>query len=317
MTPRFGSAVENVTIKAYVPQSVALLAGSTKYGSTNFEPTESDLSELTHDERQWLADRLAQSFSLPVPTVTWAAIVAVLRADIARVTTIATEEAERLERQIVTALAKPDADWFEYYNPPQFSRGVPRVAEKDPRVVARYEALRPELDRRIAAYNADVAARAAAKEADTIAKDAARAAAVESIRAWALASDDEALARAARDGYEVTDAVLKRVAGGIASSLGGETSKEGTSHWGRWTFAERCAPSAEAFNAYDMAKAAIAALDKPEAVAVALESIARVTVAPAPDDTDDEPEIYTGLVVFVTSPDTGTKDRAVLVNVEA
>lgn len=313
--------MQRINVNYSVSRTVALTEGRAEYGTATYQPSDTELQFLCATDRQYLDSHEHEVFHLPtaVPP-TWPVI-----ADAITAARLAAEvEAERtrveLTAKVDAALAAPDEAWFTGINLVVPGWGtlwnVPRAIREEARIVARLEALRSEAERRKAEADAASAADQARREAERAAKEAARESALESAVQWALASEDPALSRAARDGYEITNAVLQRVADTLAAQLGGKTSTEGTAHWRRWDFEERSAPSQVAFEAFDRAKAAIEQLDKPAGVSVELQRVARVTVEPADDDNYGEAEFFTAIVVMVSVPGTGCKDRAVIVKVD-
>ena len=86
------------------------------------------------------------------------------------------------------------------------------------------------------------------------------------------------LARAAREGYAVGNAVLDLVAERLAASLGFSTEVvlvEGSPRYERSEWEERAAPDATAFRWLDAVQCAVGKLDLPPGVTVDVEKIAR------------------------------------------
>ena len=233
--------MEKLTIAVYVSREAAVLAGLTSFGASTYAPTAAEVASLTTDERrEMLTYADGQSLHLTAPAVTWEAIVSAVRAALAkRAAEEAAKEARR-EREIQTALAEPVDAWIttthegcyctddrgEYalsgkpHSRPVGAR-VPwqvRDSDDDPRIVARLAHVRDVvLPRLVAEYavqkaEADrvVAAQRAAAQAE---REAYRAAVL------ALAARWSDVAPAAREGYDVTGAVLDHVADDLADAV--------------------------------------------------------------------------------------------------
>jgi hypothetical protein len=318
--------MQRISVNYSVSKTVALNEGRSEYGTATYQPTDTELQFLCVTDRQYLDNHERETFHLPTSAPpAWPVI-----ADAIRLARLAAEELEQQRAgeqaaKIEAALGKPDDDWIQSgcYNEPSICvpgfggwMYTPAAVRDDPRVAARLEALRPEVERRCAERKQQREDDQAKREAAQASAGLAKAAALESLRQWALASDDAALSRAARDGYDVANAIVGLVATDLASEVCGQVSTEGTEYWSRWNFEKRAAPSAEAFEAYDHIRQAIAELAKPDGINVELHKIARVKVDAPDDDPDGERECYTAIVVMVTAPDKGCKDRAVIVRVD-
>ncbi len=315
--PRFGTTVENITVKIEVPRKVALLAAIPEFGSTTYQPTSDQLSELDQAERAWLDSKLSTSFTLDAPTVAWPAVLEAVRRD-------RRKELEAREEAVQNALAASVDRWFTFsYGQPGFY--IPFADDRDHRIKARLEELRPELDRRVAEHARQVAERDAQREAEKEARAVAEAekkaveeTAVADIKAWAEQQDYEALSRAAKEGYAVTNAVLKFLAESLAGDLCGQVDRMGSARWSRWDFEERAAPSEAAFMAWDEAAEAVEALEKPESVTVVLQRVSRISET-ADNDNDNEGETvshYTAIIILIDAPIASANMRAVIVRVD-
>lgn len=310
--------MEQLTIKIEVPRKVALIAAVPDFGSTTYQPTSDQLSELDQAERAWLDGKLNNTFRLDAPTVGWAAVLEAIRH-------YRQKELDDREKAIVEALAKPDEKWLgESYGRPALT--IPgawgTTIDQDDRIKARVEALRPELERRQVDHDRQVAERDAQREADRERRakadeerKAAEEKAIEEIKAWAEQQEEDALSRAAREDYAVTNAVLQYIAESLAGDLGGEVDRQGSVRWKHWDFEERSAPTESAFSSWDEAKEAVEALDKPACVEVTLERIARVTETVG-EEYDEHVEHYTAVLVMVSAPVEGANQRAVIVKVD-
>jgi hypothetical protein len=279
---------------------------------------------MSSADRAYLDRHQVYSFGMPTAIgPVWPVLATAIRSAQLAEAEAEAAEAAKAEATIVAVLGKPDDEWIQPHPSCGWELQIPGIhymsaGARDERIVARVAALRPELERRRSERDAQLQIDKAKRIAAAEAKEATRKAARESLRQWALASHDPALARAAKDGYDVADAIVGCVAQALADEVCGEVSKEGTAHWDRWDYEDRCAPSAEAFAAYDHTKQAIEALDKPAGVNVTLQRIARVTVDAIEDEDgeDGEDDIYTAIVIMLDAPSTGCKDRAVIVRVD-
>lgn len=316
--------MENIKVNVHVSCEVALKACAPIWGDFEHHPTAEQLAELTEAERDWLGGHLRDRFTLDAARVEWPTVLKAIRAK-------RQAEVDKREKAIADALARPDGEWFSVcYGEPVLS--LPWLApelKSDPRIVAKVESLKPELARRVAEHKAEAAERTAREEADRAARKrkeaetkAQHAETELTIREWAANHDWAPLARAAKEGYPIVNEVLEHVADDIASALGGEVSHEGQPSWSRWDFVERAAPTLQAFESWDEAKALVDAMHKPAAqlkpaaVKVSLERIARVTMQPDPDDCDGEVEHFTAVLVFVGADLPGANTRCVMVRTE-
>ncbi len=136
---RTETTMKTISIRCYVPQSVALAASVVSYGETMYQPTAEELSQLSDPERSELAkyareeDRYHASTTFPSLTlsaavVAWSAIVDAIRAILA-------ERAAKREQEIASVLALPIEDFVreESVLLPSWHSDL----ATDPRVVAR------------------------------------------------------------------------------------------------------------------------------------------------------------------------------------
>jgi len=301
--------MQSVTINYSVSRTVALSEGHSKYGEGKYLPSDLELQSLSIEDRLYLDKHPAGYFILPTAKLPiWENLAKeITSARIKNEERIAAKATE-WEAAIVMALGKPDDDWL--YNVgygwsshiPGISREHEFLAEKDSRIDARIKELLPEMDRRNAEVQEKQATAKAKREAEDKADEDAKAAVIESITQWAIDCGDEGLSCSAKEGYSITNAVLKHIASKLQEVVGGEVSVSGTSHWGRWSFKERAAPSIRAFEKYDAVKVAVEGLDKPECVVVSLERIARVTMEASEECCDDPAEYYTAVIVMIEPP---------------
>ncbi len=307
--------MEQLTIKIEVPRKVALLAAIREFGNTTYQPSSTQLEDLTPEERAWLDTKLGFSFIIESPTVSWPAVLDAIRRD-------RRKELEAREEAVQNALAASVDRWFTFsYGQPGFY--IPFADDRDHRIKARLEELRPELDRRVAEHARQVAERDAQREAEKEARAVAEAEkkaveekAVAEIKAWAEQQDDQALSRAAKEGYAVTNAVLKFLAESLAGDLCGEVDRMGSARWSRWDFEERAAPSEAAFMAWDEAAEAIEALAKPESVTVELQRVSRISETADNDNEGETVSHYTAIVILINAPIASANMRAVIVRVD-
>jgi len=224
--------MEQIKIKVYVSQSAALTRGSSRYGSTEVPLEDEDVAKLSAVAKAYLTSPSRPlSYDVPVADREHAvqAVEAAARVD-------AEERAAREakdEAEIAAALEMPGDWWLRECAYPidncgwvmgprdRDGRSLPQRLLSNARVLARFDALRPELERRREAVKAE---RAAAKER----ADAERAAEIElrelrdrqfnaAVRERASRLDD--LARAASEEYPVAHAVLDAIASEVVGAV--------------------------------------------------------------------------------------------------
>ncbi len=225
--------MQRIEIKYYVSRTTALTEGRCEYGEGTYQPSDTELTMLSAEERVFLnTQELSRSlFTLATgQPPTWPVIVEAIRA--ARQTALdkqAAELAER-ERQIVVCLAEPDEKWFiestDWRRPPvvkSVSISIPEYhvrgyswGSQDPRIVARLAALQPELDRRRAVcdeLNAKAKADHEAAEQRRIAAieaaEQAKQNAIDDLTQWCIEHGPEHLKRGAKDEYDVTGGTVQ------------------------------------------------------------------------------------------------------------
>lgn len=150
--------MDQIALTVFVPQSVALKAGSSRYGMATLPLTDEQLAELSLEQREWLAPYLADSgprresrkqLELPTPDTSWPAVRATIEADMALEAAERAEAAARKEARVIEALALPSASWFVHseYRAPEL-RSIESLVwdgREDPRLLARRAELEPEL----------------------------------------------------------------------------------------------------------------------------------------------------------------------------
>lgn len=155
-------------IRVFVPQALAVLAGVSRYGYTDVEPTDEQLGELSLAERERLVQ--GDSLTLDGPRPEWPTVVSSLRALMMRESDECVARAEKRNKRIAEALSCPDDDWIghesgRYYHDESLvvyrptirkdPRGLFMEADDltDPRIVKRREWLTREvLPARVAAW---------------------------------------------------------------------------------------------------------------------------------------------------------------------
>lgn len=132
--------------------------------------------------------------------------------------------------------------------------------------------------------------------------------------AWAGITDEaaSALQRAAREGYDVAEAVADLVVDQIAAYSPGTAFRllEGTPPYGAAAWEKRPAPRALAFELLDGVRSHLATVEKPAAIELELLDVQRYEV----DSDDDDAEKFTAIVVWVRSP--VTRKRVVVFKAE-
>lgn len=308
--------MEKVTIKVNVSKAVAIAEGKTEYGSTTFRPTESQLAELTTEERSLvIAGKYLQSDShyesseleLVSATVDWTTIRAVLARCVAFKAELAARKAATREDEVRAFLAKSPIYNTGFGNWELYT-GHRSGIKNDWRVEAHVEANRAEYDRLVAEYRTNEDRARAEREAKVVAKLAADEAAEEQFQAYAKTIDT--LSRAVTEGYDIRTGVVDHLAARVAS-IDSDTVilREGSVEYDAVTWDDRSSPNPQAFAAYDRVKAHLATIEKPACVAFDLLKIKRVDF---PED--GEVAKYTAIVVVVESP--VTKDRVVIFSAE-
>lgn len=165
--------MERVKVKAFVPQEIAILAGRTCYGDKVYEPSDTEIQQLSADERLFLIHDV-DTLILDGPDWTWEAMCTALRRQRA-------EAEERRETAIQEMLARSDEEWIETrpcrlkipaddgnmtvveYDEPVLARGLggeePEYLD-DPRIAKRWEHISQEIARQRAEVESLVRLRA-------------------------------------------------------------------------------------------------------------------------------------------------------------
>jgi hypothetical protein len=252
------------------------------------------------------------------PRDPWPAVVSYLQGELDKERRAQDLATQNRERAITEWLAKPDEEviyWGWHRDAPRVTN--PSEGDSDPRVRARVAALQPLLAAKLAEwekYLEDEKEIEALKVAQEAAQEARREEARAQVRAWAMAQPDCPYVRAAKEDYDVHEAVIGWIATRLVASVGPGFEcvllKEGTSEWHHWGWEERGAPATTAFTALDEVKKAVAALARPDCVKVEVLRVQRVTH----DGEGEDYEKFTAIAVTITCP--GAKDRALIVPVE-
>ena len=132
--PALENNMDRIAIKVYVPQSVALREGKSRFGATAYEPTDEELAELTSEERESIAT--IGTIELDAATVDWATVARGLRAEIAK-------RASVIEREVDIVLSRPAEEWITRAGEVKtWSDWVPSVS-RHPAILARAAELAP------------------------------------------------------------------------------------------------------------------------------------------------------------------------------
>jgi hypothetical protein len=289
--------METIKVSVEISKSVALAEGKTQYGATTVVPNEADLQALTPDSRAVLADYLdgGRKLTLPHATADWAGVLEAVN-----------DILVRREAWVQGVLATPDEKWLEYND-----IRIPYVAadygdrnERDPRIHARLEALKPvaakrQADRReqdivealaqghrhtircfhhdprAAAWLAQDDAREAA-EKEKMAKRAEEYARI--CRDYVIAYVPE-FSRAARDGKDMTARAAKHAEESLKERLGTIATYRGRQ--------EHTSPPNHAYDVMDRVGEQLTSVELPGPIASTKLTIVRV-------DTCDEPDCKAG-----------------------
>lgn len=214
---------------------------------------------------------------------------------------LATLRADRIEALVSAALALDPSQWVRH-DGRDFALAreltYPGV-RTDPRlrdVIAAAEAAVVEARR---VRDAARARSEAAEEAAKAEKAALVARAEAEFRAFAVEQD--ATARAAREGYEVKGAVADMVAAAVAAGFpGAAVLKMGTAEWEAADWGERAAPFGPAFDALDRVTAHVATVARPASLTLDVDRVKRFR-------SDDDEPWQTVVLVRVESPITPTR----------
>lgn len=245
--------MQPITIQVHVPMSVALARGESTYGDADVPLSDADVASLSDAARAVLPElRSRLTADRADGPGACAAVEAFAQAR-------AEEEAKRMadaEDRLVRAVAAGDEEWVQrgdrYYltdggdgyavdtgrrhlqpvvRPPVWAN-LDETQEADPRVVARREQVErgaysealATWERRYAEWEAWLDRRREENAARDAARAEAKAVALEacSVGLRELASQEEDLSRAARDGYAIDNAMLDRLAHRLGKSAKAE-----------------------------------------------------------------------------------------------
>jgi hypothetical protein len=331
--------MNRITIKYSISRTVAFNEGRAEFGEATYQPTDTELQFLSQDQRQWLdtLDLSRSTFALPTSTPpTWPNIADSIKASRqAALDKRAAELADR-EARIAEALTEPDEKWFGEQTDYRYAVSVKRVyvtipsycnhygwMQQDPRILARIDSLKPELERRQAAataaneqakLNHEVSE---SRKLQAIEKAAAtKQAAVENLTQWCIEHGPDHLKRAASEGYSVVGGCMQWLAESLRDEMnGGEIIRDNTKLWNRYDWSERKSPGTKAFEVLDAVTAVVKELAHPSSVTIEVERIVLVEVEPPEDECDDPKREFTAVVVNVTHP--AAARRCLVIEVKA
>jgi hypothetical protein len=315
-----------ITIKYSISRTVALNEGRAEFGEATYQPTDTELAFLSLDDRKYLdtLDLSRSTFALPTGAPpTWPVIVEAIKAHRqARLDKQAAELATH-ETKILECLTEPDEKWFVermdwqcginrksvHIYPPVYEVFNYGWGMQDPRILARIESLKPELERRQAVANEANEQARLDREAQELADAAtAKQAAIENLTQWCIEHGPDHLKRAAKEGYDVVGGCVQWFAEWILLTLqfggpaiGGTIIRINTKLWNRYSWDERKSPGQKAFELLDTITVAVQALKRPSSVTIEVKRIMLVEVEP-PDDCDDAKREFTAVVVNITHP---------------
>lgn len=247
--------MQRIVFDVRVTKEAALAALSPHYGDSKYEPSETELPELTRAQALW-----AESNRIVVAGVntSWASIKAAIVAGEAEEQKAREERAQEKEAAILAWLAKPAEELLlRRYTYEEFYVSLGDVDVKDPRVAARYADLQAQAK---TLNEAEAVEKAARKEAQEREEQARKAVAESEMKEFLDAAlDVPALARARKEGYPVATQLADHVANAVADSLDVDwVLVSGTDEYEAAEWSTRPAPSPEAFAALDRVKAVIA-----------------------------------------------------------
>jgi hypothetical protein len=321
--------MEKITIRYSISRTVALVEGRNEFGTAEYQPTDTELAFLSVDERKWLdtldLKHYTSVFALPsgAPPV-WPTIAEAIKAS--RQAALDKQAAELTEREarITEALAAPDEKWFSERSDWRYSVKnvyvtIPSYCshygwmQQDPRILARIDSLKPELERRQAVANEANEQRKAEREAaeqrkaqELAVAATAKQEAVENLTDWCEFNGPDHLKRAAKEDYDVVGGCVQWLTEQLRAQYSDPVHctilRDNTKLWDRYDWSERKSPGPKAFEVLDAVNVAVAELAHPTSVTIEVERILLVEVEPPEDECDDPKREFTAVVVNITHP---------------